>query len=447
VQIDFGNRARMTSTHSAPLRVAIIGGGWAGMAAAVELAASGVPVTVYEASRQPGGRARGFTRNGLQLDNGQHILLGAYRETLRLMQRVGVDFEKSLLRLPLRLDTPGHLTLATPALPAPLHLLVGLLHAQGLEGRERLAALRFVVRLRLQDFQAPPAQTVTQLLAGQPEKLVRLLWEPLCLAALNTPIRQASAQVFLNVLRDSFSRARSDSDLLLPRADLSTLFPQMATRFVERHGGRVLLGKPVASLQPTEDAIVIEDQTYSHAVCAVAPFALSRLLDRVPHMDETIAGVNALAYQPIATVYLQYAPSVALPFPMLGLVGGYGQWMLDRGALCGQHGLLAVVISAEGPHLQLDHAALAAAVHEELKLLLGDLPPPLWHQVVVEKRATFACTAGLQRPSCATPHPRIFLAGDYVASDYPATLEGAVRSGVQCAHLLLDSAGRTASTQ
>ncbi len=417
------------------------------MTAATELAATGVSVTVYEASRMLGGRARGFARNDLQLDNGQHILLGAYRETLRLMRQVGVDVEQALLRLPLRLETPGHLALPAPALPAPLHLLAGLLRAQGLDWGERFAALRFVIGLSRTGFQAPPLQTVAQLLAEQPTKLVRLLWEPLCLATLNTPIRTASAQVFLNVLRDSFSRARSNSDLLLPRADLSALFPQAAARFLGQHGGRVLLGKPVSSVQPTENGVLVDGEAYTHTICAVAPFALPRLLGSLPQMAGLLAAVNALIYQPIATVYLQYPSQIALSFPMLGLAGGYGQWVLDRGTLCGQHGLLAVVISAEGPHLQLDHAALAVAVHEELKAVLGGLPLPLWHQVIVEKRATFACTADLQRVSCTTPHPHVYLAGDHVAGDYPATLEGAVRSGVQCAHLLLETAEKSASIQ
>jgi predicted NAD/FAD-binding protein len=108
-------------------RIAIVGAGWAGLSTAVELAAAGVPVTVFEAAPNLGGRARGFTRNGIQLDNGQHILLGAYRETLRMMRQVGMAEEQALLRLPLRLAFPGHLDLATPCLPAPLHLLAGLL--------------------------------------------------------------------------------------------------------------------------------------------------------------------------------------------------------------------------------------------------------------------------------------------------------------------------------
>lgn len=421
------------------LNVAVIGAGWAGLGAAVELAAHGMPVTMFESATNLGGRARGLDRNGMQLDNGQHILLGAYRETLRLMRQVGVDADSALMRLPLRLETPGHLKLATPRIPAPLHLLIGLLTARGLNWNERRAAIDFMTRQRLAGFRLEHDKSVADLLAHQPEKLVRLLWEPLCLAALNTPIRIASAQVFLNVLRDSFSRARADSDLLLPRTDLSSLFPKAAARYIECNGGQVRLSTTVNSLTPQPDGIAVNGEPFSHVICAVAPFALSRLLGHLPEMSGLLATVGRFNWQPIATVYLQYAEGVVLPFPMLGLCGSHAQWVLDRGMLCGQAGLLAAIISAEGPHLQLDHEALADIVHGELQSLLGELPSPLWRQVIIEKRATFACTPGLQRPPNTTSSKRLFLAGDYTAGDYPATLEGAVRSGVECAHLLLSS--------
>ena len=421
------------------LKVAVVGAGWAGLSAAVELAAQGVPVTIFEAAPNLGGRARGFYRNDIRLDNGQHILLGAYRETLRLMRQVGVEIEQALLRLPLRLETPGHLKLAAPRLPAPLHLLAGLLSAQGLDWSERWAALRFMTGLHLTGFRLPQDKTEAELLASQPEKLVRLLWEPLCLAALNTPIQTASAQVFLNVLRDSFGRARADSDLLLPRTDLSTLFPQAAARYIEQRGGQVRLTTTVSSVEKQADGITLDGEHFSHVICAVAPHALPPLLGHLAEMAEPLAAVSRLTYQPITTVYLQYPEDTALPFPMLGLTGGHAQWALDRGSLCGQRGLLAVVISAEGPHMKLDHKTLAAAVHDELQAMLGDLPIPQWQQVIVEKRATFACTVNLQRPLNATASEPIFLAGDYTSGDYPATLEGAVRSGVQCARLLMVS--------
>jgi len=419
------------------LNVAVIGAGWAGLATAVELAARGTAVTVFETAPNLGGRARGFRHKHTTLDNGQHILLGAYRETLRLMRTVGVDAGSALMRQPLTLEIPGQFRLKTPCLPASLHLLAGLLAAQGLSIGERLATLRFVAGLRLKHFRLARDRTVAELLARQPATAVKWLWEPLCVAALNTPMDTASAQVFLNVLRDSFSRARADSDLLLPRTDLSTLFPQAAANFIAQHGGSVHTGTPVKSLRVAERSVEVNGQAFTHAVCAVAPHQLAALLQDIPEAAATLSAVDAFTYQPIATVYLQYPPGIRLPFPMLGLSDGYAQWVFDRGALSGQHGLLAASISAEGQYQQVPHEQLAAHVHAQLQAVVPDLPPPEWQQVIVEKRATFACTPGLQRPPNTTAHPRLFVSGDYTAGDYPATLEGAVRSGVKCAQLLL----------
>jgi uncharacterized protein with NAD-binding domain and iron-sulfur cluster len=128
---------------------------------------------------------------------------------------------------------------------------------------------------------------------------------------------------------------------------------------------------------------------------------------------------------------------------MLCFDGGLLQWAFDRGALAGQHGVIAAVISAEGAHQDLAHDELARRVHQELQQQLGIVPYPSWHRVIAEKRATFACTPGLKRPESRTPLRNFFLAGDYVASDYPGTIESAVRSGVNAARMILDSRAAT----
>ncbi|MGB8518157.1 MAG: FAD-dependent oxidoreductase, partial [Gallionella sp.] len=219
------------------LNIGIVGGGYAGMSAAVELAARGISVTVFESAKQFGGRARGVVYNDTQLDNGQHLLLGCYRETLRLIEMVGGNIEDDFLRLPLQLDLHHHFALKAPHLPAPLHLLVALLNAQGLTWSERFKAARFMLMLRNMKFRLAHDMTVSALLAqhGQDANLSLKLWEPLCIAALNTPIHKASAQVLLNVLRDALNQKRADSDMLLPRIDFTALFPQRAATFIEQH--------------------------------------------------------------------------------------------------------------------------------------------------------------------------------------------------------------------
>jgi squalene-associated FAD-dependent desaturase len=425
------------------MKVAVIGGGYAGMAAAVTLAEAQVPVTVFEAARTLGGRARRVEHAGLALDNGLHILIGAYRETLRLMKQVGVDPHRQLLRLPFTWTIAGHFSLQATRLPAPLHLLSGLVAARGLPLRERLAAARFLLAMRRAGYALPQDTSVDALLQRhrQGPAATRFLWTPLCVSALNTRPAAASAQVFLNVLRDSLSADREASDLLLPRADLSTLFPEPAASWVAARGGAVLTGLRVTAIDPGETEFAVRHTAgtahFSHVICALGPHHVNAFLIGISALAEVSEALERYAYQPIYSVYLHYPRAVRLPAPMLGFDGTLLQWAFDRGALCGQSGLIGVVISAAGAHEDHDHGELARLVHAELQREIGPLPPPLWSRVIAEKRATFACVPGLKRPDNGTPLRNFLLAGDYTAGDYPATLESAVRSGINAANLIL----------
>lgn len=421
------------------MRVAVVGAGWAGCATAVELAARGARVTVFEASRVPGGRARRVLLDGRALDNGQHLLIGAYRETLALMRRVGVDPDTALLRLPLTLEVPGEFALRAPRLPAPAHSALALLGARGLSWTDKIAAARLLLALRRARFACPPDETVTALLErhAQTERLRRLLWVPLCLAALNTAPDLASAQVFAAVLRDSLAAHRAASDLLIPRTDLSALLPEAALAHVAAHGGILRLGLRVRALAPAARGWRLDPggEDFDAVVLACAPWHASALLAPLPATAELAATLAALPSEPIVTVYLDYGTGVRLPRPLLALDGGHAQWLFDRGQLGGPTGLLAAVISAGGPHMALPHHTLAQAVDAELRRYLP-LPPLVHQRVIAEKRATFACHPRLPRPPSETALPGLLLAGDYVAGEYPATLEGAVRSGLGAARRL-----------
>lgn len=418
-------------------RMAVIGGGWAGLACAVELAAAGMPVTLFEAAKQLGGRARRVDWDGIAIDNGQHILIGAYRETLRLMARVGSG--DLLERRPLEFDQPPRFRLALPRLPAPFHVALGLAQTRGLAWRDKLAAARFIRALKRQRYRLPADTTVAGLLArhGQTPALVRHLWEPICLAALNTPLEQASAQVFCNVLRDSLGGGRAASDLILPRADLGRLLPDAAAAYLASHGGEVRLGSRIEGIERTSGGYRLSgaDRTFSHVVCATSPAQLPELLAGLPELEPVRRMVAAYGYQPIETLWLRFDQDQKLPFPMLGLDQGPGQWLFERRDLA--PGLASVVISAEGTHLELTKPALLEAVLEQMRQALGPLPQLRDHLSIIEKRATFAAVPDLPRPEMVTALPGLYLAGDHVRSDYPATLEGAVRSGVACARAIL----------
>ncbi|MYM22312.1 FAD-dependent oxidoreductase [Duganella sp. FT135W] len=448
--------------------IAVIGAGWAGCAAAVELARAGYKVTVLEAARSLGGRARRVETDRKQLDNGQHILLGAYSETLRLMKLTGVDREQALLTLPLQMryapDTGG-MDFIAPALPlpAPLHLAAALLRAKGLQREDKLSLARFSTTARWMGWQLDTDCSVSELLQrfDQTERLIQLMWRPLCLAALNTPPERASAQVFLNVLRDSLGAKRRASDMLLPRADLSALFPEAATRYIMANGGSVRSGAKVQALRSIEGRLWQLDisgaavggtwSTYfGGVVLATGAAQAAALLHDIPDADTTALCSQLTAFEPeaITTVYLQYEAATRLDLPFYALLDDpdshqYGQFVFDRGQLdATQNGLLAVIISASGPAAAQPQELLAEAVAVQLAVVFQrpELGRPAWFKVITEKRATYASSPGLVRPDNATGLPGLVLAGDYTAGAYPATLEMAVRSGVTAAQLLKGSA-------
>ena len=387
------------------------------MAAAVTLAERGIPVTAFESGPVPGGRARRITSQGHELDNGQHILIGAYSELFRTMRAVGVPAD-ALLRLPLEVKYARNFEFRSLRLPAPLGLLGGLLLAKGVPFGERLGAVRFMSAMRKRRFVLKSDITVRQLLQehGQAGRIGHYLWGPLCVSALNTPTEQASANVFLAVLRDTLTGAPGASDLLLPRVDLSQLFPEPAARFIRSHGGEMHLRTTIRSLD--------ELKGFSSIVVAVGPHQLKTLLpDLAPQYS----------YQPIYTCYLQYAETTRLRFPMLGMAEGLVQWVFDRGALTGERGRLACVISAQGEHQQMTLDEVCALCQRELAQALPGLGKPVWSRAIAEKRATISCIPNLTRPGTETPLANVYLAGDYTDPVYPPTLEAAVRSGIRAA--------------
>ena len=436
--------------------VAVVGGGWAGCAAAVALVKSGHAVTLFESTRTLGGRARGVQLDGRMLDNGQHILLGAYRDSLALMRTVGIDTDEVLLRLPLQMRYPtgsGGMDFVAPRLPAPLHMVIALLRAAGLTRADKMALARFSTTARWMEWRMHNDCSVSELLEryDQTERLTKLMWRPLCLAALNTPPERASAQVFLNVLRDSLGARRAASDMLLPRVNLTELFPQHAARFIEQYQGQVRYGANVGAITRNGDGWRVTltgeqapQQDFDCIVLATPHAQTAALLDGL--IDSSALG--NFTYEPITTCYLRYAPELRLPLPFFALIddadaGDWGQFVFDRGQLdASQGGILSVVVSAASDAIAQDQGELAQAIAAQLAktLRMPQLTQPLWSKVVSEKRATFSCTPGLMRPANDVGLPGLAIAGDYTQSDYPATLEAAVRSGLAAARQILEPA-------
>jgi squalene-associated FAD-dependent desaturase len=304
---------------------------------------------------------------------------------------------------------------------------------------EKFSAVRFMRCLQASGYRLTADCCVAELLDvnQQHGSLRRHLWEPLCLAALNTAPQNASAQIFANVLRDSLGGCRDDTDLLLPRTDLGRIFPEQAGQFIKANGGEIHHGARITELQRDGNGWQVAGEHFEHVVLAVAPQHVPPLLISRPAHESLLHQLADYEYEPIGTAYLAYPASVKLPFPMLGLCGPLGQWVFDRSEMGGPAGMMAFVLSAEGDWDSLSDSALAQKLHDELVATIGPLPSPVWHRSIRERRATFSCRPNLQRPGPGTAERGLWIAGDYTYSDYPATLEGAVRSGVAAARAIL----------
>ena len=417
------------------MSVAVIGGGWAGIAAAVSLADAGHDIAVFEMAPQLGGRARSVAGEP-PYDNGQHILIGAYRDSLALMRRLGVDPEDVLKRLPLALPYPGDPGLRLPPGPPPIAFMRGVLANSGWPLSARIKLLMAAGGWLTRGFRCDPALRVAELCARLPAVVKRDLVEPLCVAALNTPAPQASARVFLRVLKDALFSGAGSADLLLPRRPLSELLAGPATAWL---GDRLRLGHRVQTIQP---GWRVDGEAFDAVVLTCTSVEAARLTAGIaPAWSATAQG---LGFEPIITVYL-HSPGSALPSPMLALREGPdapAQFVFDHGQLGGAPGRFAFVVS--GAAAWVERGGCAAAVLAQATRELRWATPPVIAKVLTEKRATFACTPGLARPPSFVA-PGLWAAGDYIDGPYPATLEGAVRSGLAASQGVVGSGAKGAA--
>ena len=431
------------------MKVAVLGAGWAGLAASIAAIQAGHQVTVFEATRTLGGRARALPcvlpdGSAVTLDNGQHILIGAYRQTLELMELVGVKESQALLRVPLALVFPHGQGLRFPRLPAGLDALVGIVGANGWSVADKLSLLRAAAAWRLAGFRCADTLSVATLCVRCSPKVMAELVEPLCVSALNVPTREASGQVFLRVMHDAMFGAPGGSNLLLPRVDLSALFPNAAGSWLERRGALLRLGNRAHALACDAAAWQIDGERYDAVVLATSAPDAARLVTTAipaaaPSAAEALARWSstsgALRHTAITTVYA-WGRDVTLPHPMLalrsnpdGACNAPAQFVFDRGQLGGPAGLLAFVVSSSNGEREALQAQVLVQARTQLNCELQAV------QTVVEKRAAFACTPALQRPSMQIA-PGLFACGDYIEGPYPSTLEGAIRSGSAVVQLL-----------
>jgi squalene-associated FAD-dependent desaturase len=435
--------------------VVVVGAGFAGLSAAARLTRHGARVLVLEARTRLGGRATAFTDRdtGELVDNGQHVLLGCYTETLAFLQDVGA---LGNLRTEPRLnvtmiDRAGRRSrLACPALPAPFHLLAGLVEWEALTWTDRLAALRMLGPLRRARRQltpgaraiaASPGETVDAWLIrnGQTERIREMLWEPLALAALNQPPDRAAAPVFARVLAEMFGPDPRLAAILLPTKPLHLMYAEPAREFIEGGGGAVRTGAPARiTIARRLEVEALGERWSPDAVIAAVPWHAVRDLMSGESSDLRLLLHRAgqMTSSPIITVNLWF-DRVVLDEPFVGLPGRAMQWVFDKRAVFGgDASYLSLVSSGASPLVALPNPALIATAHQELV----DAFPAIREArliratVVREPRATFSLAPDQPvRPPVQTPVPGLYLAGDWIDTGLPGTIESAVRAGHQAA--------------
>ena len=435
-----------------PKKVVVLGAGYAGLAAANELILRGHDVTLIEGRALLGGRAHSFvdTKSGLVLDNGQHILMGCYHESLALLRKLGV---LDRLYSPPRMVVPfisekGRSVLAATA-PEPLHLLSALLGYGELTAVDKFAAIKLAVRMRLGQ-EPHPHETVDVWMKrwGQTPNMVRALWEPLCIAALNEPVSTASAQLFALVIRRSFLAGAADSSILLSRVGLSELFAPETKRLLEMCRGAIRVQAPVTSLRfegTSLREIKLSDGTsiQPEAVVSALPWHVLRGL--LPGESKLARACGQIHDAPIVSLHLWLERPI-LDEPFVGLLDSPVHWVFSRDHIHGPnpagqegHVVTAVVSGARdlvdktGPELEeLTLKELARFIPESAGVRV-------LHRMVYKARsATFAATPETEplRPDATTEWSNLWLAGDWTNTGLPATIEGAVVSGNRAARAL-----------
>ncbi len=439
--------------------VLIIGGGLAGLAAAVELVEQGRRVLLLERRSFLGGRAYSFTdqTTGDTVDNGQHLLMGCYHHTLNFLARIGALSKLKIQAHP-RVDflsEEGDLaSFRCPPLPAPLHLLAGLARLQTIGWRDRLSALRvgWALRHLNGDRERLAGITVREWLneLGQSEQIQRRFWDLVALATLNELPERASADMFARVLERAFMQARRDSTMIIPRVSLSELYTTDARRFIEERGSLVRLNAEVAQIKfehrRAVGVVLRSGETLpAEAIISALPyFALKKLISPdVVAACESLQSLDRFQSSPIVSINLWYEePITELEF--VGLLDSPIDWVFNKNAIGGvdrrqQH--LALVTSGAYELADLPKEALVKLAVSELRRFFPAARKlhPIHYFVIKERDATLSHTVGLTqlRPAQRTSLSNFFLAGDWTATGLPATIEGAVWSGQECARALL----------
>jgi squalene-associated FAD-dependent desaturase len=438
--------------------VVVVGAGFAGLSAAVRLAGAGRKVVLLEATKGGGGRSRSFVheQSGCELDNGQHLMMGCYRETLSFLREIGshegVWFQRNLA-IDMVKPGGGRVRLRCPALPAPMHLAAGLLTMRGLGLLHKASALRVGMFLRGEVARPDDNETCDGWLTrlGQTQGIRGAFWDPLIWAVLNDDPLVASAAMLVAVLERAFLGTRDQSRLGVPKRPLSRLYVDDGLAYLRRHGAEVRLGQAMRAIECGADgvsAVVLrsgERVLARRVVSAVPPWALMDALPEAALRHPVFQDVGKLTNSPIINLWLFLDRPLFPDAPFLGLIGSPLHWLFDRNQIEGTFDASRTLVNCtiSGARGLVDDApeALVELFRSEMKRYFPRAPIVVQDcKIVKEKRATISHAAGTyhRRPETRSPIKGLLLAGDWVRTGLPATIESACQSGHDAAAAVLE---------
>lgn len=461
------SHTRASHARATAYDVAVIGGGLAGLSASVTLAKAGLRVALIEQRSELGGRCYSYTDQvtGDVVENGQHILLGAYHSTLRYLDMIGT---RHLLRIKTHMDFPFHhpvkhfAAFSVGNLPRPFHITAGLLRFSLLSFRERQSLLAVGRALwgwgRKMESELSRL-TVLEWLRGlrQSDESLRCLWNPIAVSVMNETPDRASALLFARSLRQAFLGRKRESTVLIPTVGQTELYVGSAEKLLLEGGARILRKEEVAAIE-TEGAVVTGVRLRSGreiparaVISAVPHYAVGRMLHPALRKAEPFSHLEEFSSTPIVSIHLWFDEDF-METDYLGLIARRVQWVFNRRRILVARGkpagYLSAVISGAYDFVDLSQSELIELALEDIR---GTFPVSrrsrLVHSVVIkEKRATFSPRNEVERfrPSAVTPIGNFFLAGDWTDTGLPATIEGAVASGFRAAQLAAGVSSGTA---
>jgi len=438
-------------------KILIIGGGVAGLSAAVQAIEQGLQPVIIEKNRYLGGRVRSFVTGDLQrtIDNGQHVLSSAYEKTRWLLKKIGSldkvyfqkNFETQFVRAPAEL-----LHFRAAFLPPPFHFFYPLWRNQAFTQIQFKDFWNFWQQSRLLSPALLKELTISQWLdrCGQGEKIRELLWKPLSLSILNTPPESGSAYLLQQAVQRSFFGSRKASGLGIPRAWLSEIFADPAEKYIRQAGGEIHLLEAVQTIKPLpNDSIQLITPKNSfvaeHVIAAIPPFSLYEILENspLPELNDLKVKLEQFNYHPIMTINIFCRQPLRFTFPISG-VSSPVQWIFAHPHSGEDHGY-ALVVSAADEWLDRSREEVMEMIETEIRRLLGvDLQKEnqlLCYKIIKEKRATIAQTplSLTLRPETSTALKNFILAGDWTNTGLPATIEGAIQSGITAVDVILSN--------